>query len=161
MLLVQIGINSTRDVWKCAKLDSPRRLVQFWQNFQTSLVLLIPNCTRHRLPILIQRLCPLLGRTVKKCNWYVTVHPISITNSILIGILRNFSAIQPVPDLVTFCVQTYEEKSSLEIRTSIELCIYGTAWSCLIVMSNCPLLFLSLKLNYMSTTKINWTRYLI
>jgi WD40 repeat protein len=29
----------TRDVWKFAKLDSPRRLVQFWQNFQTSLVL--------------------------------------------------------------------------------------------------------------------------
>jgi WD40 repeat protein len=39
----------TRDVWKFAKLDSPRRLVQFWQNFQTSLVLLIPNCTRHRM----------------------------------------------------------------------------------------------------------------
>jgi hypothetical protein len=37
----------TRDVWKFAKLDSSRRLVQFWQNFQTSLVLLIPNCTRH------------------------------------------------------------------------------------------------------------------
>ena len=29
-----------------AKLDSPRRLVQFWQNFQTSLVLLIPNYTQ-------------------------------------------------------------------------------------------------------------------
>ena len=39
----------TRDVWKFAKLDSPRRLVQFWQNFQTSLVLLILNCTRHRM----------------------------------------------------------------------------------------------------------------
>jgi hypothetical protein len=25
MLLVQLGINSTRDVWKFAKLDSPRR----------------------------------------------------------------------------------------------------------------------------------------
>ena len=49
MLLVQLGINSTREVWKFAKLDSPRRLVQFWQNFQTSLVLLIPNCTRHRM----------------------------------------------------------------------------------------------------------------
>jgi hypothetical protein len=49
MLLVQLGINSTRDVWKFAKLDSLRRLVQFWQNFQTSLVLLIPNCTRHRM----------------------------------------------------------------------------------------------------------------
>jgi hypothetical protein len=31
MLLVQLG----------------RRLVRFWQNFQTSLVLLIPNCTRN------------------------------------------------------------------------------------------------------------------
>ena len=49
MLLVQLGINSTRDVCKFAKLDSPRRLVQFWQNFQTSLVLLISNCTRHRM----------------------------------------------------------------------------------------------------------------
>jgi hypothetical protein len=49
MLLVQLGINSTRDVWKFAKLDSPRRLVQFWQNFQASLVLLISNCTRHRM----------------------------------------------------------------------------------------------------------------
>ena len=49
MLLVQLGINSTRDVCKFAKLDSPWRLVQFWQNFQTSLVLLIPNCTRHRM----------------------------------------------------------------------------------------------------------------
>jgi hypothetical protein len=49
MLLVQLGINSTRDVWKFVKLDSPRRLIQFWQNFQTSLVLLIPNCTRYRM----------------------------------------------------------------------------------------------------------------
>jgi hypothetical protein len=49
MLLVQLGINSTRDVWKFAKLDSPRRLVQFRQNFQASLVLLIPNCTHHRM----------------------------------------------------------------------------------------------------------------
>jgi hypothetical protein len=49
MLLVQLWINNTRDVWKFAKLDSPRRLVQFWQNFETSLVLLIPNCTRHRM----------------------------------------------------------------------------------------------------------------
>jgi hypothetical protein len=49
MLFVQLWINSTRDVWKFSKLDSPRRLVQFWQNFETSLVLLIPNCTRHRM----------------------------------------------------------------------------------------------------------------
>ena len=32
-----------------AKLDSPRRPVQFWQNFQTSLIPLIPNCTRNRM----------------------------------------------------------------------------------------------------------------
>ena len=49
MLLVQLRINSTGDVWKFSKFYSPRRLVQFWQNFQTSLVLLIPNCTPHRM----------------------------------------------------------------------------------------------------------------
>jgi hypothetical protein len=38
MLLLQLGINNTRDAWKFAKLDSPWRLVQFWKNFQTSLV---------------------------------------------------------------------------------------------------------------------------
>ena len=32
-----------------AKLDSRRRLVQFWQNFQTSLALLISNCTHNRM----------------------------------------------------------------------------------------------------------------
>ena len=32
-----------------AKLDSRRRLVQFWQNFQGSLALLIPNCTHNRM----------------------------------------------------------------------------------------------------------------
>ena len=32
-----------------AKLNSPRRLVQFWQNLQTSLVLLMPNYTRQRM----------------------------------------------------------------------------------------------------------------
>ena len=50
MLLVQLGINSTRVMFRnFAKLDSPLRLVQFWQNFQTSPVLLIHNCTRHRM----------------------------------------------------------------------------------------------------------------
>ena len=39
-----------------AKLDSPRRLVQFWQNFQSSLVLLIPNCT-HNLMITYTYCC--------------------------------------------------------------------------------------------------------
>ena len=38
MLLVQLGINSTHD-------GSESNLA----NFQTSLVLLIPNCTRHRM----------------------------------------------------------------------------------------------------------------
>ncbi len=33
----------------CLLHHSPRRLVQFWQNLQTSLVLLIPNCTRQRM----------------------------------------------------------------------------------------------------------------
>ena len=32
-----------------AKLHSPQRLVQFWQDFQTPLVLFIPNCTNNRI----------------------------------------------------------------------------------------------------------------
>ena len=47
MLFVQFGINSTRDVWKFHQAGLAQRPVQFWQNFQTSLVLLIPNCTHH------------------------------------------------------------------------------------------------------------------
>ena len=50
MLFVQFGIKSTRDAWKFCQIDSPRRLVQFWKNFQTSLVLLVPNFT-HNLMI--------------------------------------------------------------------------------------------------------------
>jgi hypothetical protein len=38
--------NNKQVIMRCC---SYRRLVQFWQNFQTSLVLLIPNCTRHRM----------------------------------------------------------------------------------------------------------------
>ena len=50
MLLVQLGINIVLVMFGIlAKLDWPRRLVQFWQNLQTSLVLLIPNCTRQRM----------------------------------------------------------------------------------------------------------------
>ena len=49
MLLVQLGINSTRDVCKFCQIGLAPALVQFWQNLQTSLVLLIPNCTRHRM----------------------------------------------------------------------------------------------------------------
>jgi hypothetical protein len=36
MLLIQLGINSARDVWKFAQMDSPGRL-------------LISNCTRYRM----------------------------------------------------------------------------------------------------------------
>ena len=48
LLLVQLGIVHTM-FENFATLDSPRRLFQFWPNFQTSLVLLIPNCTRYRM----------------------------------------------------------------------------------------------------------------
>ena len=34
---------------KFTKLDSPQRLVQFWKNFQTSLVLVILNCSQNRM----------------------------------------------------------------------------------------------------------------
>jgi hypothetical protein len=45
----------TRSIQFCHANNSPRQLVQFWQNFQTSLVLLIPNCMSNIawLPILI------------------------------------------------------------------------------------------------------------
>ena len=72
MLLVQLGINSTRDVWKFAKLDSPRRLVQLWQNFQTSLVLLIPNCTRHRMITYTNTVC--LLNTIRLHELLSTIH---------------------------------------------------------------------------------------
>ncbi len=39
MLLVQLGINSTRDVWKFRQIGLAPALVQLWQNLQTSLVL--------------------------------------------------------------------------------------------------------------------------
>ena len=39
MLLVQLGGGG----------GAILQLVQFWQNLQTSLVLLIPNCTRQRM----------------------------------------------------------------------------------------------------------------
>ena len=51
MLLVQLGINNTRDVWKSC---------QFWQNLQTSLVLLIPNCTRQRMITYTNTATPLI-----------------------------------------------------------------------------------------------------
>ena len=51
MLLAQFEINSTRDAWRnFAKLDpSHAALVQFWQIFQTSLVLLTPNFMHARI----------------------------------------------------------------------------------------------------------------
>jgi hypothetical protein len=68
MLLVQLEINSTRDVWIFAKLDSPRRLVQFWQNFQTSLVLLIPNCTCHRMITNTNKIHDSIGKALRTAN---------------------------------------------------------------------------------------------
>ena len=59
---------------------------------------------------------------------------------------------RPVPVLVTFCVQIYVEQLSSGTRTSIELCIYGTA--CLVIL-NLLLLYTPLKLNYMNITLIN------
>ena len=59
---------------------------------------------------------------------------------------------RPVPVLVTFCVQIYVEQLSSGTRTSIELCIYGTA--CLVIL-NLLLPYTSLKLNYMNITLIN------
>ncbi len=41
MLLVKLGINSTRDVWKFCQIRQAA--------VQTSLVLLIPNCTCQRM----------------------------------------------------------------------------------------------------------------
>ena len=53
MLLVQLGINSrpTSDVWKFYQIElaGPGGSYNFGKNFQTSLVLLIPICTRHRM----------------------------------------------------------------------------------------------------------------
>ncbi len=49
-----------------AKLDSPRRLVQFWQNFQTSLVLLIPNCTRQRMITYTNNLTYILFKSIEQ-----------------------------------------------------------------------------------------------
>ena len=42
MLLVQLEINSTRDVWKFCQIGLAPAA-------QTSLILLIPNCTRQRM----------------------------------------------------------------------------------------------------------------
>jgi hypothetical protein len=55
MLLVQLGINSTRDVWKFAKLDSPRRLGKISKHH--SYYISIPNCTRHRMITNIGAFC--------------------------------------------------------------------------------------------------------
>jgi hypothetical protein len=65
---------------------------------------------------------------------------------------------RPVPVLVTFCIQIYVEQLSSGTRTSIELCIYGTA--CLVIL-NLLLQYTSLKLNYMNITLINWLQYLM
>ena len=74
MLLVQLGINSTRDVWKFAKLDSSRRLVQFWENLQTSLVLLIPNCTRHRMITYTNTFSPKASKRSISCKFSISFY---------------------------------------------------------------------------------------
>jgi hypothetical protein len=47
MLLVQLGINSTRDVWKFCQNWTSRWGESNLENFQTSRVLLIPNFTSN------------------------------------------------------------------------------------------------------------------
>ena len=49
MLFVQFWINSTRDVWKFCQIGLAPAALQFWQHFQTSLVLLIPNFSHNRM----------------------------------------------------------------------------------------------------------------
>ena len=44
---VQLGINSTSDVWKFCQNWTSRRDESNLANFQTSRVLLIPNCTSN------------------------------------------------------------------------------------------------------------------
>ena len=69
-----------------AKLDSPRRLVQFWQNFQTSLVLLIPNCTRQRM--------------ITYTNIYtlITLAPISYLRSLVVrAVHRHRTGVGSIP----------------------------------------------------------------
>jgi hypothetical protein len=51
--LVQLGINSTSDVWKSCQNWTSRRGESNLANFQTSRVLLIPNCTSNIVWLLI------------------------------------------------------------------------------------------------------------
>jgi hypothetical protein len=46
MLLVQLGINNTRDVWKFAKLDEPPSLVRFLHRGKAPILAKFPNITR-------------------------------------------------------------------------------------------------------------------
>ncbi len=51
MLLVQLGINSTRDVWEFCQIGlapEARPILAKFANI-TQLVLIIPNCTRQRM----------------------------------------------------------------------------------------------------------------
>ena len=48
MLLVQLGINNTRDVWKFCQIGLAPAARPIFAKL-TSLVLLIPNCTHHRM----------------------------------------------------------------------------------------------------------------
>ena len=53
---VQFGINSTRDVWKFCQNWTSRRGESNLANFQTSRVLLIPNCTSNLFIISMTKL---------------------------------------------------------------------------------------------------------
>ncbi len=65
MLLVQLGINSARDVWKFCQIRLPPAACRILAKFETSLALLIPNCTRQRM-ITYTNLMPIrLGRFMK------------------------------------------------------------------------------------------------
>jgi hypothetical protein len=48
-----IRINSTSDVWKFCQNWTSRQASPIWENFQTSCVLLIPNCTSNIACLLV------------------------------------------------------------------------------------------------------------
>jgi hypothetical protein len=47
MLLVQLGINSSRDVWKFCQIGLARPILATFLNITCTI--LIPKCTRHRM----------------------------------------------------------------------------------------------------------------
>jgi hypothetical protein len=59
-------------ILSCANNKQVRRLVQLWQNFQTSLVLLIPNWTRHPMITYTNTVC--LLSTIRLHELLSTIH---------------------------------------------------------------------------------------